>query len=450
MPRSWEGDVEILRLQVEILTGMELDTNDVIRTLSDDEVRRAAANGWKKRLYNSLALAAGGRHPGARLCVSHKGVVPCLDSLAGSALGNAGHCWPPPLWRSRSGAARQNVVGPGPRKGAVGLLPARRPTDPRPLYNYPQGVGCRNRLAPQVEKQLDSLLKDGVEDTTSSKAWRRTAPFSWPFWRCRTNFEKPPKAAFIVAVTDYAKFRDGLLDAEQKKALKKGENGVEEAPLPFGDDKVYFLDRKGWAIVAPDKESIETFTKDFKGLDARISKEQGGKLLEADLGLYLSMDVFNKDYAEQIAAVKKEINDQALPQLENAGTLDKGTLKIYKAMIEGAFQAAEDSRGILLTAEFRPTGLAIHLQTEIRAPTAPTSKTLKPFHMLLFADLGRLPTGQAYYTGLAPTAELLTATSDRWCMACRVTPRRKRIKALHAAALRQDHQGRSDARFLTR
>src|SRR5262249_29026739 len=176
-------------------------------------------------------------------------------------------------------------------------------------------------------------------------------------------------------VKDYAKFRDRVLDADQRKALRKGENGVEEVPLP-GGDPLYFLDRKGWAVVAPDKETIETFAKDYKGVDGRMSKEQAAKLLDSDIGLYLSMDVFNKDYAEQIKAARKAVDDQFLPQLESAGALDKATLKVYKAMIQGAFQGVEDSRGILLTVEFRPAGLAIHVQTELR-PGTPTAKTLK-------------------------------------------------------------------------
>ena len=228
--------------------------------------------------------------------------------------------------------------------------------------------------APQVEKQLDSWLKDGIEGRKLD-GLEKDGPVFLAFLELPKNFEKPPKAAFIVAVTDYAKFRDGLLDDDQKKGLKKLTDGIEEAPLP-GGEKVYFLDRKGWAIVAADKETIETFTKDFKGLDGHMSKEQATKLLDSDFGVYMNVDVFNKDYAEQITQAKKAFNEQLVPQLENTGTLDKGTVEIYKKMVETAFQVVEDSQGLLLTVEFRPSGIALHVQTELRADS-PTNKALE-------------------------------------------------------------------------
>ena len=224
----------------------------------------------------------------------------------------------------------------------------------------------------------------GARDA-SSTAWRKTGPVFLAFLEMpQWPFQNPPKAALIVAVSDYAKFRDGFLGEDQKKGLKKGQNGVEEAPV-LGGDAMYLLDRKGWAIVATDKETIEVFAKDYKGLDTRMSKEQAAKLLDGDFGVYLSMDHFNKDYAEQIKEAKSAINDQVIPQLETTGQFDKATMKLYKTLIASAFQAVEDSRGLLMTVDFRPSGLAWHVETEVRPDTA-TSTNLKVFQTSSFAD----------------------------------------------------------------
>jgi hypothetical protein len=258
---------------------------------------------------------------------------------------------------------------------------------------------------PLVEKQLDAWLKDGIAGR-KLEGLEKDGPVFLAVLELPKSFDKPPKAAVIVAVKDYAKFRDGLLDPDQQKTLKKGADGIEEVALPFGEEKVYFLDRKGWAIVTADKETIETFTKDFKGLDQRMSKDQAAKLLDGDLGLYVSMDAFNKEYAEQIKMVKDLFNDQLIPQIEKLGALDKATVKVYKTLGENAFQAVEDSQGILLTFDFRPVGFAVHLQTELR-PNSPASKSLKDFKTSPAAELGRLPAGQTSYTNMSTPPVLL-------------------------------------------
>src|SRR5262249_31278194 len=104
------------------------------------------------------------------------------------------------------------------------------------------------------------------------------------------------------------------------------------------------------------------------------------------------------------------VDDEFLPQLEKTGALDKATLKVYKEIIHSAFQGVEDSQGILLTVEFRPTGMALHIQTEVR-PGTTTAKTLQAFQTSSFAELGRLPTGQAYYSAARPTPQLIEAVA---------------------------------------
>jgi hypothetical protein len=308
-------------------------------------------------------------------------------------------------------AAPAAPVPPG--KTALALVPEKSP-----LVLYLHGVErTRDRFlafmkaalpdqAPAVERYIDDFLKNGI-DGHKLVGLEKDGPIFVTFLEMPRDFTAPPKMAIVAAVKDYAKFRDGLLDDDQRKTLKKNQDGIEEAAMTDGE-KIFFLDKKGWAVIAPDKETIGFFAKDYKGIDGRMSKEQQAKLLDGDLGLYLGMDRLNKEYGEQIKAARAAFDNQLFPQLEQAGALDKTTLKVYKDMVHGAFQGVEDSDGILLTVEFRPTGLMVHLQTEVRSGT-PTAKTLKAFQSSPFAELERLPSGQAYYAAERPTPEMLEA-----------------------------------------
>ena len=88
----------------------------------------------------------------------------------------------------------------------------------------------------------------------------------------------------------------------------------------------------------------------------------------------------------------------------------KSQLEMVQKMIGPVFQAVEDSQGLLWGIEFRPAGLAAHMQTELRA-NSPTSKLLKESQVSSFKDLEGLPSGQMFYTGfqLSPVS-----CSKRW------------------------------------
>src|SRR5262249_54960923 len=156
---------------------------------------------------------------------------------------------------------------------------------------------------------LDDVLAQPLSNGRKLEGLEKDAPMFGVFMDL-SDFAKPeaPKVALIVAVKDYAKFRDGVLDDAQKKALKKLENGIEEVSLPNGTESVYFYERKGWAIAAPQKETVEAFLKDFKGLDSRMNKEQAANLLKSDAAIYVRMEAVNKEYAEQIKAVRQQFN----------------------------------------------------------------------------------------------------------------------------------------------
>lgn len=244
------------------------------------------------------------------------------------------------------------------------------------------------------------LLKQGVEngfDGRSLKALSKDGPHFVAFLEMpKPNQEGPPKMAVVVSTTDNQKFLDALLKDGEKKALKK-EDGYKSTVVENTGEPLFIVERDGFVLFTPRKDVAKELVQKGAGLDSRISEPLMDKLLAFDVGAYLSMDVLNKDYAEQIKAAKKEILDNLDNQGAGAG-LDKAQLALAKKVIAGLAQSVEDSQGIVAGLEFRPTAVAMHFQSELR-PGSPTAKLLGDAPASKFEDLGKLPAGQMFYVG---------------------------------------------------
>ncbi len=260
-------------------------------------------------------------------------------------------------------------------------------------------------LLPSIQAKLDGWVKDGVDGRKV-----RGVPADGPIFIVLLEMPKggvaePPKIAVLVAVNKYDEFRDGLLKEEERKGLKANGAGVERTTVE-GGEALYFVDLKGYAVATPSEEAATAFAKKAGGMDTKISKEQSTRLLAADLGLYVSMDSINKDYADQI----KNMRDMAEAFLGQAGeNLPKNQragLDLVKKAIGPIFQAVEDSQGVLLTTMLHPDGLLIHGETELRSGSK-SSAALADFKLNAFEGLDRMPPGATQYTGTATTAKLL-------------------------------------------
>src|SRR5262245_555563 len=85
----------------------------------------------------------------------------------------------------------------------------------------------------------------------------------------------PPKdAAVIVKVSDFNAFRDGVLTADERKALKKEKEGYEAVSLASGDN-LFFINLKAYAVVTMSKEAAEGYAtgKLKKGVEEKLGKE---------------------------------------------------------------------------------------------------------------------------------------------------------------------------------
>src|SRR5207253_1031887 len=89
----------------------------------------------------------------------------------------------------------------------------------------------------------------------------------------------------------------------------------------------YFIDRKDYVVLTMSEDVAKALVKKAAGLDGKISQELGAKLLASDFGFYLSMDMVNKEYAEQIKQGKELAETSIKTAIEDAGKNEKAPLK---------------------------------------------------------------------------------------------------------------------------
>jgi hypothetical protein len=209
-----------------------------------------------------------------------------------------------------------------------------------------------------------------------------------------TPGQNPPKIAFLVPVKSYTEFRDSVLQEDERKNLKTDSAGYEATTL--NNEDIYFIDRKnGYAAVTPDKEVAGMLTKKTTtGLDGKLRKEMAKKLLDADVALYVDMAAVNK----QFGPVIKQGRQTAEEQLEK-NTPDKTTVELMKRLMGPVFQAVEDCTALLVTAEFRPAGLALHFQAAVGEGTK-TNGLLRDSTPSAITEARTLPGGMMMYSAM--------------------------------------------------
>ncbi len=249
-----------------------------------------------------------------------------------------------------------------------------------------------------VQTQTESFFKEGF----GGRKLRGLAK-NGPIFVVLTAMPKAdelnePKVAILVAVTNYADFRDNILSENEKKNLKQGD-GYESTTGEINGQDLFFVDKKAYAVITPRKDVAAAFAKGGAGLDGKMSKAQAAKLLSSDLGVYLSLDVFNKEYAEQIKAAHEAADEQMKKLQETVGKAQKAQFDLVIKMIGPIFQAVEDSKAALITLEIRPRGVAWHMQSEVRSGS-PTAEALKGSKQSAFKELDKMPAGEVFYVGM--------------------------------------------------
>jgi hypothetical protein len=286
---------------------------------------------------------------------------------------------------------------------------------------------------PDQANQAATLLRLGLAGGLDGRQFKGMAK-DGPIFAVLTELPKAGQedvsGVILVAVTNYAEFRDGILKEDERKKLEKDKLGFEVTTLDSGKT-LFFVDRKDFAVVTPSKDAAVAFTKpQANGLDKKISPALTGKLLSSDLGVYFNLDIFGKQYAEQVKEAKQTIEDglkglgDALPKEQRGG------IEVVRQLVGPAFQALEDSQGALLSVEFRPDGVALHIESELR-PGSATGKALGTVKPIKFDSLGLLPGGSMFYTGIEFTPDILKLLNG--LMLAALESDSKEAKAMKAA-----------------
>jgi hypothetical protein len=330
-------------------------------------------------------------------------------------------------------------------------LPAKADPTPAPLSVVPSSApvivhlrgieGTKDRLlvmlkkalpelAPQIEAFLDRALKEG--EFSEGRKPRGLAK-DGPAFLVLLDLPVPPnepKFAYIAFVTKYEAFRDNALTEAERKTLKAETEGYESATLDAGEP-IFFVHKGDVAVVTLDKDVAKSFTKDQKGSQDRVSKEQAQKLLGTDIGVYVDMGAVNKTYAEQIKSTHQAAKD-GLKGAENAvDKSQRGALALAQKIVDPAFQAIEDSGALLLTFEFRPAGLAVHLETELK-PGSATATALQGTKLSAFAGLDGMPAGQIGYSAMQSNKAVMKLLGEL-LFGIQADPDDKDMKALRSA-----------------
>lgn len=245
--------------------------------------------------------------------------------------------------------------------------------------------------------QIDKALKDGLEGR-KLQGLEKDGPVFVVFLEMPAPDVDPPVVAVIARVGSYSAFRDGLLNEEERKALKPAKNGGEQTNV-MGKD-LFFMERSGWAMVSPNMDAMAFLAKNNPGLNTRISADLAKKLSDNDVGVYVNLSAVNKQFGDEIRQAK----DTLFGLLDQFGHQDRATMEMVKTMYGGIFQIVEDGKGLVLAIDFRPEGLSFQLAAQIGAQTE-TNKFLKDQKPSSLTQMGTLPKDQVIYsaTEMAPS-----------------------------------------------
>ncbi len=252
-----------------------------------------------------------------------------------------------------------------------------------------------------VGPMIDKAIKDGL-DGREFKGLAKEGPA----FAVLTALPKPgddveKNVVLLARVTDYAAFRDGILKDDEKKTLKK-DRDIETVTVE-GDRTYHFAKIKDFVIVAPSKELAQKVSRGGAGL--QLAKPIADALLGPDVAVYVDMAAINKEYGEQIQDARRQIPAILDAVGATGGGINKDQMEAIKAVIDGLFQAIEDSQAALLSVDFRPEGLALNLRAQMKA-NSKTDTILKGSKTSALKELGTLPAGQMFYTAGHPNPAL--------------------------------------------
>lgn len=252
-------------------------------------------------------------------------------------------------------------------------------------------------FSPQVIGQLESGISQALEGR-DLKGLAKEGPIFLVFTEMPTSETETPDMAVVARVTNYVQFRDGFLKEDERKELKAEKDGYEVTKV--SDKKTFFINRDGYVVMTPSEKSLKVFLdKKAESLGGPLAKPLAAKLTENDVSAYVDLKAVNKQFGDQIADAKRNI-EQGIMLAQGMGNIGKEQIEQAKKAIEMMFQFVEDCDVIVAGADFRPEGALLRVHAQVGEKTK-TNVALKSARSGPLTGLAKLPSGQIAYTASA-------------------------------------------------
>jgi len=202
-----------------------------------------------------------------------------------------------------------------------------------------------------------------------------------------------PGVAILVPVTSYADFKKDFLKADERKSLKKDDDGFDVCTFEGKDEPIFLVDRKDYLVATNSKDVAKKYTKsDGAGLGKTLSKDTAKAFLDQDAAVYINLQAINKQFGDKIKQFKLILG----PLLQMGGMVDKKQAELMMEMFDGFVALLEDGTAAVIGAEFRPEGFNFKFTAQFK-PQSDTSAFLKKFKPAALAEINSLPSGRQLY-----------------------------------------------------
>lgn len=294
-----------------------------------------------------------------------------------------------------------------------------------------------NNALPDLGKRVQETIEDTLKSQLGERQLKGLAPFGPVvifFTEVPQANQEIPPAGVMVRVTDAAAFRTGFFTEQERKTLKKRDDGVET--IEVQGTTLHVLERHGYLIVTPHAGVPIHFVKGDKSLRNHFTADAAKRMQEADVGVYVHAAAIYQTYGQTIRDGRQFI-DFMLAQ--GGGGLDKAQLEMFRNIINGALQGFEDSRHLLVTADLRPDGLALRAGVTF-GQESKTNQFLKSMSPGDLKAVESLPSGQLSYVA-SRSEPALSKALNAFTMGIFADPNTENGKAIEKAMLILEEAG---------
>lgn len=211
----------------------------------------------------------------------------------------------------------------------------------------------------------------------------------------------PPPVAVMIRASSYATFKEKFLLKEEAAAIKSVGKGIESTTIR--NEEFFLVEKPDYVVLTMKQEDAERMTKPYTGLSGQIAADMSAKLLDHDVSVFANLGKVNEEYGETIRNAREQ-----MVQLLDAtgGQLEKSQLEAAKKLYSGMFQVVLDGKALVVGLDFRPQGIALHMQAQVKADTS-TAKSLAAEKPSNLEQFGKLPSGQVMYTAMQLSPETM-------------------------------------------